>query len=129
MTLSVCQLDFILNYLADKPGPPGQPNIVLIQKGAATLRWTKSLSDGGSSITSYRIEKRTVGGYRWDLVNPSDKVIDVTYTLTDLQPDTEYEFRIIAENKVGVSTPSTASRSAKYGTDLKLDGRFNFVSL
>ena len=115
--------------MADKPGPPGQPNIVSIQKGAATLRWTKPLSDGGSSITSYLIEKRTVGGYRWNLVNPSDKVIDVTYTLTDLQPDIDYKFRIIAENKVGVSTPSTASRSAKYGTDLKLDGGFNLVSL
>ena len=70
--------------------------------------------DGGSPITNYRIEMRTVGSYRWDIVN-IEKVTTTSYTVNHLMEETDYEFRVSAENKAGVSQPSDASRSAKYG--------------
>ena len=86
-----------------------------MQKGSATLRWTRPAVDGGTPITTFRVERRTLGAYRWELVNPTERISETTYTVTGLQPDTDYEFRVMAENKVGVSAPSPASRSAKYG--------------
>ena len=86
-----------------------------MQKGSATLRWTRPQYDGGTPITTFRVERRTLGAYRWELVNPTERITETTYTVTGLQPDTDYEFRVLAENKVGVSQPSPASRSAKYG--------------
>jgi titin len=90
------------------------PDIVSMQKGCATLRWTRPQSDGGSQITTFRVERRTVGAYLWEPVNPTERITETTYTVTGLQPDTDYEFRILAENKAGVSQPSMASRTAKY---------------
>ena len=100
---------------SDKPGAPGLPDIVSMQKGSATLRWSRPQSDGGTPITTFRVERRTLGAYRWELVNPTERISETTYTVTGLQPDTDYEFRVLAENKVGVSAPSPTSRSAKYG--------------
>ena len=88
--------------------------IVDISKDSAHIEWLPPLSDGGSPITNYRIEKRTVGTYRWDLVNPSERVTGTSYTVRGLLEETDYEFRVIAENKAGVSQPSPGSRSAKY---------------
>lgn len=96
-----------------------------MQKGSATLRWTRPQSDGGSPLTTFRVERRTIGAYRWELVNPTEKISETTYTVPGLQPDTDYEFRILAENKVGVSQPSMASRTAKYG---KLCNELTFIN-
>lgn len=82
------------------------------------LRWTRPQADGGSPLTTYRVERRTVGAYRWELVNPTEEISETAYTVSGLQPDTDYEFRILAENKVGVSQPSVTSRTAKYGMEL-----------
>jgi len=100
------------------------PDIVSMHKGTATLRWSRPQSDGGTPITTFRVERRTLGAYRWELVNPTERITETTYTVTALQPDTDYEFRILAENKVGVSAPSPASRSAKYG---KSHSSFAFI--
>jgi titin len=101
---------------ADKPSAPGLPEITTMQKGTAMLRWARPQSDGGTPITTFRVERRTIGAYLWEVCNPNEKVTETAYTVTGLQPDTDYEFRILAENKVGVSQPSAASRTAKYGT-------------
>ena len=98
-----------------KPGIPGQPIIKDIQKDYATIQWTPPKSDGGSKITNYRIEQRKVGAYRWDLVNVTEKISDTSYTIRGLQDETDYEFRVSAENVAGVGNPSPASQSAKYG--------------
>ena len=86
-----------------------------MQKGSATLRWSRPATDGGAPITTFRVERRALGAYRWDPVNPAETITETSYTVAGLQPDTDYEFRVLAENRVGVSAPSPTSRSAKYG--------------
>ena len=94
---------------------PGQPEILSVDKNSARLRWAAPKSDGGSDIINYRLEMRAAGAYRWDTVNPTKKVTDTSYVVPDLKEETDYEFRVSAENKAGSSMPSTASRSVKYG--------------
>lgn len=46
---------------------------------------------------------------RWLKVN-KDLITTLDLTLTDLIEDTEYELRVMAENKVGVGPPSEPSK-------------------
>jgi len=47
-------------------------------------------------------------------LNLSRKVKTTNYTVEDLEPDVEYEFRVSAENSIGTSEP-TVSNPLKYG--------------
>ena len=40
------------------------------------------------------------------------KVTDTSFTIKDLTEDEEYEFRVAAENRAGVSKPSAPSKKA-----------------
>ena len=100
---------------SEKPDAPGQPVITDITKDTASIHWTAPRHDGRAPITNYRIEMRSVGTYRWDMVNPTDRVTDLSHTIRGLRDETDYEFRVSAENRAGVSQPSMPSQSAKYG--------------
>lgn len=98
----------------EKPGAPGQPQIMNITADSADITWTKPTSDGGSPITNYRIEMRSKGAYRWDICNVQ-RVTGTKYTVNNLMEETDYEFRVTAENKAGLGPVSATSSSAKYG--------------
>ena len=96
---------------AKPPGPPGTPEISDINKTSATVTWTPPESDGGSKIMGYTVERREKGKDRWVRVNKT-LCKDTTLPVNDLTERSEYEFRVIAENKVGPGEPS--SPSAKF---------------
>lgn len=73
------------------------------------------MDDGGSPIIGYRIEMRPVGTFCWQAANPSRPIKDTSFTILDLLPETDYEFRIMAENKAGAGPPSGTARTRKYG--------------
>ena len=52
---------------------------------------------------------------RWEPVAPLDRITDTSHTIRNLAEETDYEFRVMAENRAGLSQPSTVSKSAKYG--------------
>ena len=83
-----------------------------------TLSWTAPVSDGGSPITGYIIERHDLSTSRW-VKTHREAVRDTTYTVRDLTEDKKYEFRVSAENKAGVgraSEPSAARVArAPYG--------------
>ena len=110
-----------------KPSAPGQPTIVEMHKDSAKIKWTKPRDDGGAPVSNYRLEMRTLGSFRWDLVNVLDKVKDTEYKVDDLLEDTDYEFRVLAENRAGVGEPSAASRSAKYGKETLLNHAIQII--
>lgn len=41
-------------------------------------------------------------GFKWQRANEGERVLETTYKVTGLHGDTEYEFRVAAENKAGV---------------------------
>jgi titin len=99
-----------------KPSAPGIPvTQVDKERQGLALQWTKPKNDGRSPITNYIIEARPVGDARWKTLNIGERVRDLTFMTFDLEPDTDYEFRVSAENKMGVSEPSAVSAPAKIG--------------
>ncbi|KAL1501725.1 hypothetical protein ABEB36_007001 [Hypothenemus hampei] len=96
---------------ADRPSSPGKPELLPETEGTPdliTLRWLRPISDGGSSITGYLVEHRRVGSPHWVRATP----LPVPYpeiTLSGLEPGWRYQFRVSAENAVGISSPSEIS--------------------
>lgn len=76
------------------------------------MSWTAPSRDGGSKITGYVVEKREAGTEHWTKAL-TYTVPDTQVTLNDLNDNTEYEFRIRAQNKAGESEPSIASLAVK----------------
>ena len=57
----------------------------------------------------YVIERRDTTSRRWIQAN-REPVTTTSHTIINLREDTEYEFRIIAENSMGAGVPSVVSQ-------------------
>uniref|UniRef100_A0A667WUR0 Titin n=1 Tax=Myripristis murdjan TaxID=586833 RepID=A0A667WUR0_9TELE len=93
------------------PSQPGKPQTSDITEDAVTVGWTMPLSDGGSQITGYLIERRHKGG-KWIRVNKTP-CKDLRYRVMGLFEGNDYEFRVFAENIAGFSGPSPISDPCK----------------
>lgn len=96
----------------DKPGPPSTPEIMGTDSSSVALKWTPPEDDGGSPIFNYVIEHRLVGAFRWTTANDV-AVPETTFSVTGLTENSEYEFRVSAENKAGVGQPSPPTKPVK----------------
>lgn len=108
-------INFIAKDPYDVPGQPGQPDIEEITAVTASLAWAPPESDGGAPITNYVVEMKPVGEVKWTKVNKDELVPEPKFTVPGLKEETEYEFRVTAENKAGLGPPSIPSRVVKYG--------------
>ncbi|CAD7001755.1 unnamed protein product, partial [Ceratitis capitata] len=94
--------------------PPGTPEAIDWDKDHVDLVWKPPLSDGGSPITCYVIEKREKGSDRWIKVAESPAgpgVGEYKASVPNLDDNCEYEFRVKALNQAGSGEPSDASKS------------------
>lgn len=72
------------------------------------IKWDRPYTDGGSSIIGYLVEQRRVGSPTW--VKTSATLIPYQeITLTGIDPTWRYQFRIFAQNVVGMSESSPIS--------------------
>nr|XP_006823011.1 PREDICTED: titin-like [Saccoglossus kowalevskii] len=94
----------------DKPGQPGIPTVTNITRDSVHLSWQPPVSDGGSPITGYIVEKRETTSRRWFRASRSE-LTDTQYNVVNLIEDSAYEFRIVAENRAGLSEPSFSSKA------------------
>lgn len=99
----------------DEPNKPGTPDITDFDNQSISIKWTPPNNDGGAPIEKYIIEKKDKSKPDWE------KVIEVPGNQLDacidgLQEYGEYQFRVIAINKAGLSPPSDPSKVqvAKY---------------
>ena len=76
-----------------------------LTKKSCTLTWEPPAFDGGTPIIGYYIEKSTGYSSRWIKVN-REPLATVRKVFKDLIEGSEYEFRVVAENKAGVGKPS-----------------------
>lgn len=94
--------------------PPSQPRNFVVSESTSrsvTLKWTEPESNGGSPITNYIIEFKTVKGKSWTkIVTVGGSVHE--HCIENIKEKDEIIFRISAENTVGVSLP-TESQSVR----------------
>ena len=69
------------------------------------ISWTPPAFDGGTPIISYLIEYKDVSSANWIRVKSSD----TTILFNNLHEETNYQFRVSAENQIGSGSFSVAS--------------------
>uniref|UniRef100_A0A3B1J4S9 Titin n=1 Tax=Astyanax mexicanus TaxID=7994 RepID=A0A3B1J4S9_ASTMX len=93
-----------------RPGPPDAPEVSKISKNEMTVMWCSPDNDGGKPITGYILEKKEEHGVRWTPV--SKALIPGNHmTVTGLLPNHDYQFRVKAENEIGLGDASKPSRT------------------
>ncbi|MEQ2277221.1 Contactin-4 [Xenotaenia resolanae] len=99
-------------------GPPGPPTSIQVEEitdTTASLSWRPG-PDNHSPITAYTIQARTPFSLGWQAVTTVPEVVgghQLTATVIDLSPWVEYEFRVLASNRVGNGEPSKPSKQAR----------------
>ncbi|XP_063116332.1 contactin-3 isoform X3 [Cavia porcellus] len=97
------------------PGPPKNVKVDEITDTTAQLSWREGI-DNHSPVTSYAIQARTPFSVGWQTVTTVPEVIDGkthTATVVELNPWVEYEFRVVASNKIGGGEPSFPSEKVR----------------
>lgn len=94
------------------PAPPGKPILIPgadeSQPDVVAIRWERSPSNGGSAIVGYLVEHRRLGSQHWVRSTPGLCTFP-ELTLSGLEPGWRYQFRVRAQNAVGLSRPSEIS--------------------
>uniref|UniRef100_A0AAY4B5V1 Titin n=1 Tax=Denticeps clupeoides TaxID=299321 RepID=A0AAY4B5V1_9TELE len=90
------------------PGPPGTPFIQSSTKDSMVVVWNEPVNDGGSSVVGYHLERKERNSILWIKLNKS-LIQDTTFKTTGLEGGVEYEFRVYAENIVGIGKASKVS--------------------
>ncbi|KAG5873324.1 hypothetical protein JTB14_005304 [Gonioctena quinquepunctata] len=96
---------------AARPQPPGKPQLTSETESTpdlVTICWSKPQNDGGSPISGYLVEHRRTGSPHWVRSIPI-LVQNPEVIVSGLEPGWRYQFRISAQNAVGISDPSELS--------------------
>ena len=95
------------------PNSPSAPEVVELDQDSVTLRWSH---ENPNLVWTYIVEFRRTDEQRFSRLT---QVSRPEITLEGvLSPDTEYGFRVLAENSVGTSEPSreTVVKTLPIGT-------------
>lgn len=93
------------DLFTDKPSVPVGPlECSAATEDSITLSWQPPASNGGSPLTSYIVEKSDVRKPKWVRVGKVS-ADQTSTTVESLLENVGYFFRVLAENKVGVSPP------------------------
>ena len=96
-----------------KPGKPGRPNTDNVTGHGLDLAWAAPESDGGAEIFNYLIDYRSFGELKWQKYSTTEPQPETCYKIEKLRENTEYEFRVAAENRAGVGPYSDPSEPAR----------------
>jgi len=82
-----------------RPSAPEPPVVSEVHATSCTVAYQPPRDDGGAPVTGYILERRAPGpDSEWIRVNDSP-ITDLQYTVDNLTPATQYEFRVAAVNK------------------------------
>lgn len=114
------------------PDAPDQPIVTEVTKDSALVTWNKP-NDGGKPITNYILEKRETMSKRWARVTKEPIHPYTKFRVPDLLEGCQYEFRVSAENEIGIGDPSPPSKPVfakdPIGVVLKHSFSFHFLQL
>ena len=84
--------------------PRGPLEISDVTRNSVRLSWHPPSDDGGVAVTGYVIERRELTRQNW-VRCARVKAHATSQTVTNLTENTEYYFRVMAENIEGLSEP------------------------
>ncbi|KPJ16777.1 Twitchin [Papilio machaon] len=90
------------------PGKPGKPELVSADKDHIKIKWSSPISNGGSNILGYDVERRDKATGRWIKLN-KEPVRFNEYEDDRVQEGHQYEYRVSAVNAAGPGQPSEPS--------------------
>uniref|UniRef100_H2YLF1 Titin n=1 Tax=Ciona savignyi TaxID=51511 RepID=H2YLF1_CIOSA len=93
----------VIVRVQDTPGPPGPIIIKEVTLETVSIAWESPINDGGSTITSYVIEKRESTRKAWATVTAHLTPNYTNFKVDGLTENRKYEFRVFAKNVVGRS--------------------------
>ena len=108
----------IMLLIPEVPSSPEWPLVASdVTKDSVSLSWKPPPDDGGSPITGYIIDKLDLeyGGWVRAAKVPAGTT---TYNVPGLVKNHNYNFRVYAENKCGVSEPVELSEPVKAGSGI-----------
>lgn len=102
---------FLFVLYTEPPGPPSDLKVIDSTKTSITLGWTKPVYDGGSLVTGYVVEMRPKGVKKspeegWTRCNVAAQLVVTQFTASSLDEKQEYEFKVSAQNQVGIGRPA-----------------------
>lgn len=92
----------------DVPGKPGKPELVDSDKDHIKIKWSSPISNGGSPIIGYDVERRDRATGRWVKLNKEPTRHNEFYD-DRVQEGHQYEYRVTAVNAAGAGKPSDTS--------------------
>ena len=84
------------------PSAPGDLVISEVKSTTAVLRWTAPTFNGGAPITNFKVETSRDGGINWRNMDKATAT-SVNLKVTGLAPGTQYQIRVAAVNRAGLS--------------------------
>lgn len=92
----------------EEPASPKRLDVVDTSNSTASLVWLKPEHDGGSRIRNYIVEFRAKGTDNW-VLSGETKLLKML--VEGLIHNTEYDFRVKAQNDAGISEPQCTHSS------------------
>lgn len=85
----------------------GPPIITNVMATTVTLRWSMAQ---GMAVKGYQIQSSSAGVDKWEVrIEDTGSGFVLQASLSDLLPSTEYVFRVLPMNEIGLGTPSQSS--------------------
>uniref|UniRef100_A0A6I8T110 Titin n=1 Tax=Xenopus tropicalis TaxID=8364 RepID=A0A6I8T110_XENTR len=98
----------VVQYPYKEPGPPGTPFVTSLSKDHMLVQWHEPVNDGGSKVLGYHLERKEKNSILWAKLNKT-LIQDTKLKTNGLEEGLEYEFRVYAENIVGIGKVSKVS--------------------
>lgn len=94
---------------ATAPGAPTSLSAVADSPSSIALSWVAPVSDGGSPITGYKIERESPTGGGFSVLVADTGNSALSYRDDGLSGTTQYNYKVSAINAIGTSSASSAS--------------------
>ncbi|XP_047669909.1 immunoglobulin-like and fibronectin type III domain-containing protein 1.1 isoform X6 [Tachysurus fulvidraco] len=94
--------------VTDEPKPPGPVELDMNVQGTVTISWGASPDEKRDDHLNYMVTKRDSVKQTWDTV--ADGIFNNRFTVCNVLPGREYQFRVYAKNDMGKSVPSESPK-------------------
>ncbi len=98
---SVSEKNILLDQSLLKQGKPTDLKAVAISTNQIDLSWSAPLVTGGSAILGYKIERESPVGEGFLVIVPNTGSVNTTYSDLNLEPATQYNYKVSAINATG----------------------------